>query len=150
MCDDNEQYSRRSCIRINGIEYQDGEKTEDVAIKIKECYEKIGIPYDATNIDRTHRIGKSYVDKVSGKMVKQIIVKFRSWSARTKFFQARPKSFENGIKKPGPRSFGVTIDLTKRRYALLNDAKGIIDNYPEANYAFADVNCSLAIRLAIG
>ena len=52
------------------------------------------------------------------------------------------------MKKPGPRSFDVTIDLTKRRYALLNHAKEIIDNYPEANYAFADVNCSLAIRLA--
>ena len=83
MSDDNEQSSHRSCIRINGIEYQD----EHFAVKIKECYEKIGIPYDASNIDRTSRIDKFYVEKVSGKMVKPIIVNFRSWSARTNFFR---------------------------------------------------------------
>ena len=51
------------------------------------------------------------------------------------------------MKKPGLRLFGVTIDLTKRRYAVLNFAKGIINNYPEENYVFADANLSLAIRL---
>ena len=33
-CDDNEQYSRRSCLRIHGIESNSNEKNEDVIEKI--------------------------------------------------------------------------------------------------------------------
>ena len=32
----------------------------------------------------------------------------------------------NGRKKPGAKSFSVSLDLTKRRYALLTKAKGFI------------------------
>ena len=37
-CDDNEQYSRRSCLRIPGIECDDDERN-DVLQRVKECYE---------------------------------------------------------------------------------------------------------------
>ena len=34
------------------------------------------------NIDQVHRIGKTYIDKNSGKKVKFIIAKFKSWKSR--------------------------------------------------------------------
>ena len=57
-CDDNQQYSRRSCLRIHGIETKTKESNEDIIEKVKECYEALEIPFNEENIDRAHRIGK--------------------------------------------------------------------------------------------
>ena len=75
------------------------------------------------------------------------MVKFKSWESRKAFYKARPLNFMNGRKKPGAKSFSVSLDLTKRRYALLTKAKGLIKDNPSVAYAFCDINCSLAIKL---
>ena len=144
-CDDNEQYSRRSCLRIHGVEYKDG--VEDVNKLVKECYKSMNLTYYVDDVDRAHRIGNTYVDQESGKQCKSIIVKFVAWESRTKFYKSRPKAFIKGQRKPGPRLFSVSLDITKRRYELLKHAKGIVKHYPEVSFAFADVNCSLGMRL---
>ena len=77
-CDNNQQYSRRSCLRIHVIETKTKESNEDIIEKVKECYEALEIPFNEANIDRAHRIGKEYSDKTTGKKVKPIIVKFKS------------------------------------------------------------------------
>ena len=140
-CDDNEQYSRRSCLRINGIETVKGKEYNSAVVnKLESCYKEVDINFDHHAIDRVHRIGKKFLDE-SGKETQQIIVKFRSWNDREKFYRARPKGLE---KKPG---FKVNVDLTKRRYNLLRTARGLIDSNGKAKYAFSDINCSLAIRM---
>ena len=68
------------------------------------------------DIDRVHRIEMKYTKKNSGK--KYIIVKFKSWRPRKQFYDARPKTFQDGKKKPGYKSFSVSFDLTKRCYLL--------------------------------
>ena len=78
--------------------------------------------------------------------VRSIIVKFKSWESRAAFYKARTRNFMNGRKKPGAKSFSVSLDLTKRRYALLTKAKGLVKDNPSVAYAFCDINCSLAIR----
>ena len=62
-CDDNEQYSRRSCLRIHGIECSDDERNDNVLQRVKECYEEMNLPFQDENIDRVHRIGRAYTDK---------------------------------------------------------------------------------------
>ena len=52
-CDDNEQYSRRNCLRIHGIE---SKKIDDVWQKVKECYQTVQVPFAQEDIDRAHRI----------------------------------------------------------------------------------------------
>ena len=94
-CEYNEQYSRRNCLRIHGIESTKNEKI-DVWKKVKECYESVQVPFAHEDIDRAHRIGMEYTEKTSGKKVKSIIVKFNSWSARKQFYDARPKNFKDG------------------------------------------------------
>ena len=76
-CDDNEQYSRRSCLRINGIESNSNENNEDVIEKIRECYNALELPFNEEVIDSAHRVGKEYTDKISKKKSKSIIVKFK-------------------------------------------------------------------------
>ena len=53
----------------------------------------------------------------------------------------------NGRKKPGLTSFSVSLDPKKRRYSLLAKPKSIIKDNPAVMFAFADNNCSLALKL---
>ena len=93
--DDNEQYSRRSCLRIHGITFDDTNKHEDIHAIIEKCYKEVNIDLKCDEIDRAHRIGKSYVEETSGKKVKSIIIKYKSWDARSRFYKARPKGFSD-------------------------------------------------------
>ena len=146
ISDDNKQYSRRSCLRIHGIEFKEGD-SGDVMEELEKCYNVIGIPFNENEIDRAHGIGKPFLDKERKKTVRSIIVKFKSWKVRAAFYKVRPKNHVNGRKKPGLTSFSVSLDLTKRPYSFLAKAKGIIKDNPAVTLAFADINCSLALKL---
>ena len=139
-CDDNEQYSRR----INGIDKENGGKKDNISVinKLTECYENIDVNFDSKAIDRVHRIGKTFENE-NGKFTQQIILKFRNWSDRQKNYKARPK----GERKPVKPSFRVKLDLTNRRFKLLKTAGELIKNSAVAKYAFADINCSLVIKM---
>ena len=91
-----------------------------------------------------HYIGKPIFDTNSKQKVRLIIVKFKSLESRTAFYKAHPKKFMNGRKKPGANKFSVSLDLTKRRYALLTKAKGLVKDNRSVAYTFCDINCSLA------
>ena len=146
ISDDNEQYSRRSCLRIHDVECKEGDNSA-VMEEIEKCYNFMGILFNEKEIDRAHDIGNALLDKERKKKVRSIIVKFKSWKARAAFYKARPKNYVNGRRKPGLTSFSVSLDLTKRRYSLLAKAKSIIKDNPAVMFAFADINCSLALKL---
>ena len=145
ISDDNEQYSRRSCFRIHSIEFKKGD-SGDVMEEFEKC-NVMGIPFNENETDRAHGIGKPFLHKERKKEVWSIIVKFKTWKARAAFYKARPKKYVNGRKKPGLTSSSVSLDLTKRRYSLLAMAKSIIKDNPAIMFAFADTNCSLALKL---
>ena len=142
-CDENEQYSRRSCIRIHGIEDNDN-NVEDIVV---DCFKKVNLNIGKESIDRAHRIGNSYDDiQGSNKKVKSIIVKFKSWRERSALYQARPKLYRNGVKKSEKMPFTVSLDLTKKRYSLLKDAREVVKENPKVHYVCADINCSLVLK----
>ena len=149
-CDDNEQYSRRYCLRMHGLKFDKNESQNDLVSKITECFRKIGLPYEKEEIDRVHRIGKPYKNESSGLTMKPIIIKFKSWRYRQNVYRNRPRRFENGKKKPGENSFSVSLDLTNRRYNLLKFAQGIVKEMDIVSFVCANVNCSLAIRFKNG
>ena len=61
--DDGEQYSRRMCLRIDGIPLQKGE-TENACIKkALNIAEEMGIKLSPDANDRAHRVGRTYVRK---------------------------------------------------------------------------------------
>ena len=59
-CDELEQYSRRQCLRIEGIVKPQKEKSEDVINLVKECFDEADIDIPDTVLDRAHRIGPAY------------------------------------------------------------------------------------------
>ena len=141
-CDDNEQYSKRSCLRINNIEYDKNcQSASDTLNKVKKCYGDMGVSFDERAIDRAHGIGRTY--EKGGKIYQSLLVKFTSWNDRERFYRARPKILDHGKSNS---SFSVSTHLTKRRYELLRFARGVVKDYPQVNYVFSDINCSLAIR----
>ena len=90
ISDDNEQYSRRSCLRIHGIEFKEGD-SGDVMEELEKCYNVMGIPFNENEIDRAHSIGKPFLDEEQKKKVRSVMAKFKSWKARAAFYKARPK-----------------------------------------------------------
>ena len=59
--DDNERYSRRSCLRIHGInKYDENSSNENMEDILSNCYEKVDVPFNHNEINRVHRIGKPF------------------------------------------------------------------------------------------
>lgn len=104
--DDLEQYQRRQCLRVFGVEEGADEDTDVKAIEIAR---KIGVDLSIEDIDRSHRIGVRNNDRP-----RPIIIKFVSYRKRSEVFHS----------KKNLKGSGVTIreDLTKMRHSLLKEA----------------------------
>lgn len=103
--DDLEQYQRRQCLRVFGVEEGADEDTDVKAIEIAR---KIGVDLSIEDIDRSHRIGVRNNDRP-----RPIIIKFVSYRKRSEVFHS----------KKNLKGSGVTIreDLTKMRHSLLKE-----------------------------
>ena len=91
--DNVEQYQRRLCLRINGIDsQQEGqiETGEECLQKVKNVFNELKFEIPDTVVDRAHRIGK--VIKINGVHVRQMIVRFTIWRHRTIVYNARKNS----------------------------------------------------------
>ena len=136
--DDNEQYSRRMCLRINGIPIQEGVKENDDICFKKVKYVLKDLPGGNTvndwEIDRAHRVGKT------NKGCQQMIVKFSSWRARALVYKNKKSLLD----------LKIYLDLTTRRFTLLKLAVTRVKDNSKVHFAFSDGNCSLCLRLSGG
>lgn len=134
--DDLEQYSRRYCLRINGVKKDKNETAGDCLGKVLEISKSLDVDIKESDIDRAHRIGKKK---------EVIIVKFHSFSKRTALYRAR-KGNES------TKSTKIHLDLTKQRLDLLDVAKKKIDAHKQTNvqFVFADINCNTVAKLKDG
>ena len=67
-----------------------------------------------------------------------MIVRFKTFSDRTKFDRSRQKT----------KKVSIRLDLTKKRLTLLNVARDKIKDKEGVDFAFTDINCNLALRLS--
>ena len=137
--DELEQYGRRVCLRIEGVEHQANEKSEDVLEKVVNIIKESETEIPESALDRAHRIGPTYTDNNTGKKMQSIIVRFTTFRHRT-FLYANRKNIKSGAR--------IRLDLTKDRYNLLVSARKRVNNCPEVNYVYADINCRLKVKLA--
>ena len=84
------------------------------------------------------------------KKVKFFIVKVRCWKSRQHFSDAKLKHFSNRKRKPGQHLFSLLVNLTRRRYLLLNKAKELIEDSETIDNVFAEVNCPLELKFQNG
>ena len=137
--DDGEQYSRRQCLRLNNIELpQQGEK-ETCMEKVEKVLRDLDCGVGVESVDRAHRIGPVKVSD-EGSRSQQMIVRFNSFRDRTKVYRARKSlSGDSGVK--------VRLDLTKKRLDTLIKAQDLVKNHGKCEFAFADINCNLSVKL---
>ncbi len=104
--DEQEQYNRRLCLRIDGIATpRQGqiETGEQCLKKVKSVFKELKVNIPDEVIDRAHRIGKPKVK--NGIDIHTMIVRFTTWRHRTAVYGARKTSSK----------YKVRLDLTKKR-----------------------------------
>ena len=143
--DDLEQYQRRTSLRVNGITVKGKNETaEDCLLAVKNEVTKLGFNLPDYCYDRAHRVGRIRRNPDGTMVPRAIIVKFNSWSTRTAVYRKRRK-WDGG---DGGTRFSV--DLTKRHLALKKLAIERVKDVALVDFAFADVNCNICLRLKNG
>lgn len=128
--DNQEQYSRRYCLRVKGIEKENYETPNTCIDKVVKVCKNLDVDINASDIDRAHRVGKDN---------KAIIVKFFDFKKRTALYRNRKK------KEMGP--IKIHLDLTKHRLDLLDKTKSLINKSSNVDFVFADINCNTVAKL---
>ena len=105
-----EQYSRRNCLVLNGVNESNNENTNEILIKTFS--EELGVEIKEDDLDRSHRLGKP---KRKDNKPRPIIVKFARYAVRREIFM-------NKRKLKGKRLL-ITESLTSSRMQLLGDAQ---------------------------
>ncbi|XP_071953848.1 uncharacterized protein [Antedon mediterranea] len=108
--DEAEQYSRRNCLIIQGIEEKQGEITDNIVLDLFK--KKLSVEVDKTCIDRSHRLGPKV--KKNGR-ARGIIVKFSSYNVRNEVYKAKKKLKGSHIY--------IHENLTSKRSSLLRTVK---------------------------
>ena len=130
--DEAEQYQRRLCLRINGIDLPSNDDTKETSdgclAKVQDVFENLGLSIPPNVIDRAHHVGREILLK--GKKVRSMIVRFTTFRHRSMVYRARKNSNQYKIK----------LDLTKRRVHLLRQANRILEERSNS-HAFCDLNC---------
>ena len=114
--DKTEQYSRRNCLRLSGINETDGESVDN---KVMEIANALGTDILLEEIDRSHRLGKQ---KDSGRP-RDIIIKFTSYRSRQKLF-----TYKKQLKASGCKGVFINEDLTFIRDKIFNQAREMFKN----------------------
>ena len=78
-CEETEQYSRRLCLRVDRVPSVDRETSNDVLEKVKEICAESNLEIPNSNLDRVHRIDKSYFHEIKKVKCKTIIVRFNTF-----------------------------------------------------------------------
>ena len=129
--DRQEQYSRRNCPFVHGVEGNNNEDTDQEIIKIVK--NDLGEEITIHEIDRTHRSGKR---KLDNNVPQSIIVKFTRYNVRYKIFKSK--------KKLKGKTVTIAEILTNRRVVELKTASemhGFINAWPQdGKILFSDVN----------
>lgn len=109
--DEQEQYSRRSCLRINGIIGDEGIQSENVEAKLLTLAETNGIAIKSEDIDIAHRLGRPRPG-----FTRPVIVKFSNTKAKQRVLAAR-KTLGNVY---------INEDLTRFRQTLHYHARALV------------------------
>ena len=139
--DDQEQYSRKPCLRVEGIEQVPGETNDILATNVVGELNKYGANISVKDINRLHRIGRPRKNVNGDRLPPQTIIRFQSWGARSRAYATK---FTGTAAERKLRPSFVLVDLTKRRLHLLKKARLALKNHPVA-HAYADGECRLII-----
>ena len=129
--------SRNKELEQYGVPTVKVESRDDVLEYSKSLFKEAKIAVSDNVLDRAHRIGPSYTDRITNKKCNSIIVRFTTFQHRTLFYRARKK-----LKS----EFKVKLDLTKPRFNLLKEANDHVIEIQAISFCYAGANCRLRIK----
>lgn len=146
--DDANQYSQRLNLLIENLPLRRNQKPEDMKEIVLQEAQRLKLGLNRHDIDRVHRIYDSYI--VDGWRYQPTIIRFTSFTARDKFWQARKDT-----------KWRISPHLTARREEIFHQAKELVDkpftshhDEPKSNaaihYVFVDRNCRFQAKAANG
>ena len=66
-----EQYGRRLCLRIDGLSTVQNESSDDVLELTKSLFKEAKVAVPDNVLNRAHRIGPSYKDRITSKKIQK-------------------------------------------------------------------------------
>ena len=87
-----EAYSRRNCLTISGIPERESESTDQLVIAVAKA---AGVTIATSDLDRSHRVGKSKQGRP-----RNIIVKLLSHNVRQRLYEARRDLSARRVQHP--------------------------------------------------
>ena len=114
--DNQEQYSRRPNVRINGLTEQGDGTTDDKVLSVINTTMGLTPPLILDDIERSHRIGPK-TDNEGRQRTRVIIVLFRSERTRDRVFRGRTQLKTHNQQHREAQIF-IHEDLTARRASL--------------------------------
>ena len=130
--DNLQQYTRRSCLLLEGLPSKPNESVKDVEKSVKDVLEtKLGFEKNTVDFefDKAHRVSSKS---------KKVIIRFRSHSFQNQVYSERNNCTDPKLK--------FRPSLTTRRGELLENARDILSVSPNFRFAFADSNGKLKVR----
>ena len=133
-----QQYTRRYSVVISGLKRNTDEKEE-----IKEVLKEAASTTSFDDVDKFHRVGP-----IKDNNKQDLIIRFKSHSAKESFFLNRKKIKRNNIK--------VKPSLAPGRKALLEEATEVVKEYAESNlnlknrphFAYSDMHGNLKVKMS--
>ena len=135
--DNEEQYSRKQCLRINNVDLPGENESKDRMQKVKDILNELDCGVGIDSVDRAHRIGPRKVSNVDGKLHQQTIVRFSSFKDRTKVIYSNRK-IVNKVK--------FRLDLRRSRQSTFKLASEWAKGCSDVDFVFADINCNLVAK----
>jgi hypothetical protein len=138
-----QQYTRRYSVTISGIDRKYNEKPADLKQEVAEIIGETNSPINIDDVDKLHRNGPRRGKK------QEVIVRFKSHSAKESFYRSRKSIKRENIK--------VRPSLTQARKDLLHESQDVIrDMFPpettsEKNppeFVMADIHGNIQVKMS--
>lgn len=130
--EEQENYSRRHCLLIHGVEEDTKENTDDIVLKL--CKEHLKVTLNLEQIERSHRLGKP-----RGNNSRPIIVRFCSYRTRQSVFSNK--------KQLKGKKIVITESLSRKRRELFRATKDVFEKACWTRDGVVFVKVGAAVRV---
>ena len=129
-----QQFTRRPCVSVFGLQKPRDEKPDDLRKKVEEVIGGVGSGTTMDDVDKFHRNGEFKDGE------QEVIIRFKSHTVKENFFRARKNQ----------QLVRIYPSLTKQRKSLLYEARDLVKSYPQLKNppvaVFGDVHGDLTIK----
>ena len=137
-----QQYTRRYSTIITGIEKIENESQDSLKKEVEAILAETNSGTSMNEVDKLHRVGPKRDN------VQDIIVRFKSHTAKENFYRNRKQIKRRGVK--------VRPSLTPARRELLDEANEVMKDYETRDYqlnnmphfVYADLHGNLKLKMA--